>query len=601
LTKEEFQTVVKSIPHNAGVYRYYASNEQLIYVGKAKDLRKRVTSYFNKNQQYHKTIRLVEEIHRIEFTIVNSEQDAFLLENSLIKQYQPKYNIELRDDKTYPYIVIKNEEFPRIFFTRRVIKDGSLYLGPYTSVKEVYELLGFIKQSLPIRTCNLALTEKTIAQQKFSSCLQYHIGNCKAPCIGLQSKTDYHWHVEQIKEILKGKMGDILKHYKQEMLAFANDMQYEKAEIVKKKIEFIQNYKSNSIVVNATMGDIDVCSIVSNEEVAYVNYMVVMQGSIIHTRTFEIEKKLDESDSDILNYTFWEVRDMYKSTNKTIVASCEMELPEEFEIIIPKAGNRKKIIDLSLQNVGYFMSEVKRKKSLMLQTNTLESNMELLMQLQEDMSLQELPDHIECFDNSNFQGAYPVSAMVCFKNAVPDKKEYRHFHIKTVKGIDDFASMKETVYRRYKRVLDEGKPLPKLIIIDGGKGQLSSAIESLQKLEIMGKVAVVGLAKNVEELFFPGDSESLKLPFNSPALNLLKRIRDEVHRFGITFHRQVRSKGIIKNELENIAGIGEATANELLKKFRSVKNIKTKTLDEIAEVVGKAKAKLVVGFFASEK
>jgi len=597
VTKEEFVHIVPSIPLKPGIYKYFNAEDKIIYVGKAKHLRKRVSSYFLKNIDYFKTRRLVSEIARMEFTIVDSEQDALLLENSLIKQYQPKYNLALKDDRSYPYIVIKNEEYPRIFLTRRMIKDGSEYLGPFTSVDKVRSIMQLIKQTIPIRSCNLPLTEKKITQGKFKECLEYHIGNCKAPCVGFQTKEEYRWHVDQVKEVLKGKMGEITKYYKKEMNELAANLEFEKAEIVKKKIEYISNYQSKSIIVNSKIDHVDVCSVVSNEDYACVNYMIIVQGTITQTHSVKIEKKLQETDEEIITHALLQLRERFGSTSKEIVTQYPIDFSENILITVPRLGDKKKLLELSLQNANYFIQEQKRKDSLLTVTNSESGRMDLLKQLQIDLHLKELPSHIECFDNSNFQGAYPVSAMVCYKDAEPFKKEYRHFHIKTVEGIDDFASMKETVFRRYKRVLEEDKPIPQLIIIDGGKGQLSSAMESIRELGLLGKTTVIGLAKNIEEIFYPGDKESLKLPFNGASLNFVKRVRDEVHRFGITFHRKTRSSGIIKNGLEEIEGIGEKTAVQLLTKFRSVTKIQNSSKEEIAAVIGKAKAELVYSHF----
>jgi excinuclease ABC subunit C len=585
------------LPSKPGIYKYFDATDKIIYVGKAKNLRKRVVSYFNKISDYYKTKKLVSEIKRIEFTIVDSEQDALLLENSLIKQYQPKYNLVLKDDRSYPHIVIKNEPFPRIFITRKMIKDGSQYLGPYTNVAQVYSLLNLIKQTIPLRTCSLNLNPKNIEKGKFKECLEYHLGNCKAPCVAFQSKEEYDEQVQLVKDILKGKLGDIIKNYKKEMMEKASNLEFEKAEIIKKKIEYLQTYQSKSIIVNTKIDNVDICSVVSNEKYAAVNFMIIVQGTIIHTHSVTITKTLQESDEEILVPILYQLREKYKSTSKEIIVPFTISTEDELIVTVPKGGDKKKLLELSLQNAEYMMQEHKRKLTLNLSENTTEQNNALLEQLKIDLHLSEIPDHIECFDNSNFQGSYPVAAMVCFKDGVPFKKEYRHFHIKTVEGINDFASMKEIVYRRYKRVLDEGKPLPKLIIIDGGKGQLSSALESIHELGLLGKTTVVGLAKNIEEIFYSGDSESLKLPYQSATLNLIKRIRDEVHRFGITFHRSTRSKGIIKNELEKINGIGEKTANDLLKHFRSVIKVKNATEKELEKIVGLSKARIIKQYF----
>jgi excinuclease ABC subunit C len=591
MTKEEYKIIASTIPHNPGVYKYFNEEDRIIYVGKAKDLRKRVNSYFAKEHEHYKTRKLVEKIVRIEFTIVPTEKDALLLESSLIKQYQPHYNIALKDDKSYPYIVIKNEPFPRIFFTRRVIRDGSTYLGPFTSVVRVKELLEVVKQTIPLRTCSLPLNEKDITNHKFKSCLEYQIGNCKAPCIGVQSTENYNWYVQQVKEILKGRLGEIKKMYLDEIKGFVEKMEYEKAEIVKVKLQFLQEYNTRSVIVSTTIDNLDICSIHSKGDIAFVNYMSVSNGIVIHSKTIQAEKKLDESDAEILSFAISGLMEQYRSNAIEVVSEIEFDLGEDVKITIPKVGDKLKLLQLSQQNVIYFYEEHRRQKALMLEQ--ADNKMEILEQIQTYLRLSKLPTHIECFDNSNFQGSFPVAAMVCFKDGVPYKKEYRHFHIKTVVGINDFASMKEIVFRRYSRLLKEEKPLPQFVIIDGGKGQLSSAMESIKELGLENKMTVVGLAKNIEEIFFPGLSESFKLPYQSDALRLITFIRDEVHRFGITFHRDTRSKGVIKNELEGIKGIGSETATILLKHFKSVKKIRAASLEEIIEIVGLSKGSIV--------
>jgi excinuclease ABC subunit C len=596
VTKEQFSHISSTIPHLPGVYKYFNEHDVIIYVGKAKDLRKRVGSYFSKDHTDYKTRTLVYQIDRLEFTIVNSEQEAFLLESSLIKHYQPRYNILLRDDKSYPHIVIKKEEYPRIFLTRKIIKDGSTYLGPFTSVFMVREMLQVLRDNLPIRTCDLPLTEEGINKGKFRECLQYHIGNCKAPCINKQSKQDYNWYVQQIKEILKGKTSEIKRIYTKEMQDFAEAMQYEKAELVRQKLQFLEEYSAKSVVVSATIDNVDVVSYTSYKEDVIINFLGVLNGSIVHSKTIVARKQLDELDEDVLSFAYLELREQFSSTANEVISPTDIVVQEGVKCVVPKAGDKKKLLELSLQNATYFLDEMRRQKALMLkEKGTYEQ--EVLQEIKDALRLPQLPDHIECFDNSNFQGSFPVAAMVCFKDAQPYKQEYRRFHIKTVEGINDFASMAEIVFRRYDRVLKENKPLPKLIIIDGGKGQLGSAIDSLRKLDLMGKVTVVGLAKNIEEIFFPGDKDSIKLPYHSEGLKLITRVRDEVHRFGITFHRDTRSKGVVKTELHDIAGIGPSTATDLLKKFKSVKTIKDLPLDKLTEVVGAAKAKLVWGYF----
>jgi excinuclease ABC subunit C len=597
MTPEEYKKISAGIPNSPGIYKYFDIDNHLIYVGKAKNLRKRVTSYFIKTFTSYKTYELVQRIARIEFTIVNSEQDAFLLENSLIKQFQPRFNINLKDDKSYPYIVIKNEPFSRVFLTRKKIDDGSEYLGPYTSVGKVRELLNFIKQTIQLRTCSLNLTEKNISKGKFKVCLEYHLGNCKGPCEALQSKEDYEEGLQQLKNFLKGKLSPVIQHFKQEMKDHSEKMEFEKAEIIRKKIEFIESYQSKSVIVNPRLNDIDVFSIVKEDRLAYVNYLMVQNGTIVQTKTLKVETHLDESIEEILSFSIAQFRNTFSSQAKEILLPFNIDYPEEGIIItVPKTGDRKKLVELSEKNVHYFIEDIKQKERLKLNEKNVDK-IKLLEQLQMDLQLPSLPVQIECFDNSNFQGSFPVSAMVCFKNGEPSKKDYRHFNIKTVKGINDFASMKETVFRRYKRLLEEDQPFPQLIIIDGGKGQLNAATEALEELNSTGKTVVIGLAKNEEEIFYPGDKESLKLAYNSASLKFIRRIRDEVHRFGISFHRQKRSKGTFKNELEEIKGIGKNTADLLLKRFKSVNNIKQKNEEELSEVIGKAKAKILFNYF----
>ncbi|MCG2614153.1 excinuclease ABC subunit UvrC [Terrimonas sp. NA20] len=597
MTAAEFQQLAPGIPLQPGIYKYYDSSNSLIYVGKAKSIRKRVSSYFNKNLNSYKTHELVRRIHHIEFTIVNSEQDAFLLENSLIKEFQPIFNINLKDDKTYPFIVIKNEPFPRVFLTRKKIPDGSEYLGPYTSVKKVRELIEFTRQTIPLRNCSLNLTEKNIREKKFKVCLEYHLGNCKGPCEAHQTEEGYRENIEQLKNLLRGNLTPVLKHFRDEMKRFAADMRFERAEITRKKVEFLENYQARSVVVSTRTGDMDVFSLVKDKEVAFVNFLMVRNGAIVQTHTTKVETHLDESPTEILSFSVAQLRDTFNSEATEVVVPFEIEYPQtELTITIPKAGDKKKLLELSEKNADYFIEEIKNKARLQLSRNT--DKIKILEQLQANLQLPSLPLHIECFDNSNFQGSYPVSAMVCFKNGEPSKKDYRHFNVKTVEGINDFASMKEAVYRRYKRLRDEEQAFPQLVIIDGGKGQLGAALDAIRELGLLGQSTFVGLAKNEEEIFFAGDQESLKLPYNSESLKLVRRIRDEVHRFGITFHRQKRSKGTFKNELEDISGIGKATADMLLKEFRSVKNIREKTEEEIAAVIGKAKAGIVQKYFS---
>ncbi len=597
MTTAEFQHIISTIPKQPGIYKYYDAADQLLYVGKAKHLRKRVSSYFTKTFTSYKTHELVQRINRIEYTIVNSEQDAFLLENTLIKQFQPRFNINLKDDKTYPYIVIKNEPYPRVFLTRKKISDGSDYLGPYTSVKKVRELLDFIKQTIQLRNCSLNLTENNIKKGKFKVCLEYHLGNCKGPCENLQTREDYDENLAQLKNLLKGNLAPVIRHFKEEMKGHVSALAFEKAELLKKKIVFLDNYQSRSVVASAKTGNMDVFSILKEKEIAYVNFLMIRNGAIIQTQTNKVETHLDEAEEEILSFSVAQLRTTFNSDAAEIVLPFSIDYPQEGIVLtIPKSGDKKKLLDLSEKNVRHFIEELKSKERLQLNIKD-PGKLILLEQLQQDLQLPVLPTHIECFDNSNFQGSYPVSAMVCFKNGEPSKKDYRHYNVKTVQGINDFASMKEAVYRRYKRVMEEVLPFPQLVIIDGGKGQLSAALEAIQELGAGGKATLIGLAKNEEEVFFAGDSASLKLPYNSNSLKLVRRIRDEVHRFGISFHRLKRSKGTFKNELEDIPGIGIATADLLLKEFKSVKKVSEKTMEELRAVIGKEKARVVFSWF----
>ncbi|WP_431212245.1 excinuclease ABC subunit UvrC [Puia sp. P3] len=598
MTAEQFSQIAHTIPLSPGIYKYFDEKDELVYVGKAKSLRKRVSSYFSKTFTSYKTYELVQRIRRIEFTIVNSEQDAFLLENSLIKQFQPKFNINLKDDKSYPFIVIKNEPFPRVFLTRRKISDGSEYLGPFTSVGRVRELLDLVKSNIQLRTCQLNLSDAQIKKGKYKVCLEYHLGNCKGPCEGLQTNEDYREGLLQLKNILKGNLGPLMQEFKKEMRDHADRLNFEKAEQTRKKLLHLENYEARSVVVSRHLSNADVFSIARDGDLAYVNYLMVETGTIVQTHTTQVETHLEESDEEVLAFTAAQLRETFNSLSKELILPFPIDFPEEGVVqTIPKGGDKKKLLELSEKNVGYFREELRKKKILQLEGKTLDERKQVLYQLMEDLQLAELPVHIECFDNSNFQGSYPVSAMVCFRDGVESKKDYRHYNVKTVEGINDFATMKEVVHRRYRRLLDEQQSLPQLVIIDGGKGQLGAAMESITDLGLTGMMTVVGLAKNEEEIFFPGDTESIKLPYNSDSLHLVRRIRDEVHRFGITFHRQKRSKGTFTNELEKIEGIGKRTADQLLKQFRSVNKIKQLSEEELAAVVGPAKAKLIFEHF----
>jgi excinuclease ABC subunit C len=602
MTKDEFSRIAGSIPHQPGCYKYFDEHKELLYVGKAKDLRKRVSSYFNKNLDSFKTRKLVTLIAAIDFTVTDTEHDAFLLENSLIKHYQPRFNIVLKDDKTYPYIVIKKEPFPRVFFTRKLIRDGSEYLGPFTGLARVRELMELIRQNIPLRTCSLNLTPDNIARGKFKVCLEYHIGNCKGPCAGLQTEAEYRDNLQHVRHVLKGNIGDVVRALREEMAGKAAQMEFEQAQIIKKKVEALQSYQGRSVVVNPKLGNVDVASILGDEQHFYVNYMMVNGGSVVHTNTIRIVKKLDEQGADVLALALDDLRERYQSIAIEVIVPVAIDVADPaVKVTIPKAGDKKNLLALSLKNAELFMQDMRKKDTLLLTEASMERNAQVLEELQEALQLQDIPAHIECFDNSNFQGAYPVAAMVCFRNGLPANKEYRHFHIKTVKGINDFASMSEVVYRRYKRLMDEGQPLPQLVIIDGGKGQLGAALESIERLGLTGRMALVGLAKREESIFFPGDSQPLQPAYDSPAHLLIRRIRDEVHRFGITFHRQVRSKGTFSNQLEEIPGIGEKTVTTLLKEFRSINNIKTLTERELTRVIGASKARVVWDYFNPQK
>lgn len=601
MTQEAFQKIAHTIPLEPGVYKYFDANKELIYVGKAKSLRKRVSSYFSKSFVGYKTHELVKRIHSIEFTIVGSEQDAFLLENALIKEYKPKYNIELKDDKTYPYIVVKREPFPRIFLTRRKINDGSEYIGPFTSAGKVRELIEFVKQYIPLRSCKLNLSKENIAAGKFKVCLEYHLGNCKGPCEGLQSLEDYQNGILQMKNILKGNLGSVIAQFKDEMQQHAMNLEFEKAEMVRKKIEHLENYQASSVVVSKHLTNLDVFSIAKEDNKAYVNYLMVQNGTIVQTHSVPVETKLEETEEEVLVWVIGELRHTFNSIAKEVIVPFPIEYPDTSLIItVPKAGDKRKLLDLSLKNIAYYQAELRKKKILHLEGKTEQEQKKVLYEIQQYLQLSEAPLHIECFDNSNFQGAYPVSAMVCFKNGVPSKNDYRRFNVKTVEGINDFATMKEVVYRRYKRLKEAEEPFPQLVIIDGGKGQLGAAMDAFRSLDLIGTTTVVGLAKNEEEIFFPGDKASIKLPWDSDALKLVRRIRDEVHRFGITFHRNQRSKGTFKNELEQIPGIGKATIEELLRTFKSVKNIKLQSEQSLATIIGASRAAILIHYFQSK-
>lgn len=592
----DYRSALKNIPHKPGVYQYWNEDKELIYIGKAKDLRNRVTSYFNKDTNVNaKTRVLVSKIRDITFTIVDTEVDAWLLENSMIKKHQPRYNVMLKDDKTYPWIIIKNENFPRIFWTRRIVKDGSKYLGPYASVSMMHAILGLIKETYPLRTCNLALSRQNIDAGKFKVCLEYQLGNCKGPCQNYQTEDDYDNSIEEIKDILNGKIGAVLRKMKTEMDNAITGMNYELAHRLKRKFELLENYQSKSTVVNSSITDVDVFSIASEEKIAFVNYLKVMNGTIIQTQTIELKKRLDESDEELLTLAITEFRTRYNSDSKEIIVPFKIDLDGAFaKFTVPKLGEKRKLLDLSQKNVQFFKKErIDQYEKLNPEIRTER----LLTQMMKDLRMNQLPRHIECFDNSNFQGKYPVSAIVVFRDGKPFKKDYRHFNVKTVEGPNDFATMEEAVLRRYRRVLDEDTGLPQLIVIDGGKGQLSSAVKSLKLLGIEKQVTIIGIAKRLEELYYPGDQYPMYLDKKSETLKVIQHLRDEAHRFGITFHRKKRDKGTLATELELIEGIGKTTAEKLLKYFKSVKKIREANAEVLQEVVTGKQAKSIIEYF----
>jgi len=599
--KFDYRAALKNIPHKPGIYQFWDKEKELIYIGKAKDLRNRVTSYFmNKDAHVNaKTRVLVSKINDITFTIVDTEVDAWLLENSLIKKHQPRYNVLLKDDKTYPWITIKNENYPRIFWTRRIIRDGSKYLGPYASVSMMHNILGLIKETYPLRTCNLALTRQNIEKGKFKVCLEYQLGNCKGPCQDYQTEQDYDHNIGEITDILNGKIGAVLRGLRSDMEEAISSMNYEQAHKLKRKFELLENYQSKSTVVNSSITDIDVFSIASEEKYAFVNFLKIMNGTIIQTQTIELKKRLDESDEELLTLAISEFRSRYSSHSKEIIVPFKIDVDDSSTIkfTVPKLGEKRKLLDLSQKNVMFFKKE---KIDQYERLNPEIRTERLLTQMMKDLRMNQLPRHIECFDNSNFQGKYPVSAIVVFKDAKPSKKDYRHFNVKTVEGPDDFATMEEAVHRRYRRMLDEGTELPQLIIIDGGKGQLSSALKSLKLLGIDKQVTVIGIAKRLEELYYPGDQYPLYLDKRSETLKVIQQLRDEAHRFGITFHRKKRDAGTLVTELDLIDGIGKTTSGKLLKYFKSVKKVREATEEELKEIVNTKQAKAILEYFAAK-
>ncbi len=585
---------IQSLPDSPGVYQYYDKEDKILYVGKAKNLKKRVSSYFNKIHDTAKTNVLVKKIVSIKHIVVPTESDALLLENNLIKKLQPRYNVLLRDDKTYPWLCIKKEPFSRVFSTRRMIKDGSEYFGPYTNFKTVWTILELIKELYPLRTCNYDLNENNIKNHKFKVCLEYHIGNCKGPCEGFETLENYQNQVDAIREILKGNFKESLKAFKKKMNELAANMHFEEAQKIKEKIEVLENYQSRSTIINPKINNIDVFSIVSDEGAAYVNFLQIAHGSIIRSYTMEIKKKLDETDEELLELAIVELRERFHLLSKEIVVPFPVVVGENIKVTVPQLGDKKQILDLSIRNAKF--QRIEQLKQLQIVDPDRHTN-RIMAQMQKDLRLQVEPRHIECFDNSNIQGTNPVAACVVFKDGKPSKKDYRHFNIKTVVGPDDFASMEEVVFRRYKRMLDEAQPLPQLIIIDGGKGQLSSALKSIDALGLRGKIAIVGIAKRLEELYYPGDSAPLYLDKKSETLKAIQYLRNEAHRFGITFHRDKRSQNALNSSIESIPGIGEKTMTTLIQHFKSVKRLKLATENEISAVVGVSKAKKITDFY----
>ena len=594
----ELEIQIKTLPNQPGVYQYYDKNGTILYIGKAKNLKKRVASYFNKNHEYGKTKVLVKKIATIKHIVVNTETDALLLENNLIKKYQPKYNVMLKDDKTYPWICIKKERFPRVFLTRNVIKDGSEYFGPYTSVRTVKALLDLIKELYQLRSCNYDLSRKNVSELKYKVCLDFHIGNCKGPCEGLQTEESYATDIVAIKDIIKGNFKESIKSFHHLMMSFADKMEFEEAQKIKEKIDLLANYQSKSTVVNPAITNVDVFSIISDESYSYVNFFKISNGAIIQSHTIEIKKKLNETDKELLELAIVEIRQRFNSQSKEIYVPFKVDLGENIKVTVPVLGDKKRIVDLSVRNAKYYRQEQFKQIKIVDPDRHINRLME---QMKKDLRLSAEPRHIECFDNSNIQGTNPVAACVVFKNGKPSKKEYRNFNIKTVEGPDDFASMEEVVFRRYKRLLEEGQSLPQLIVIDGGKGQLSSSLKSLDILGLRNKIAIIGIAKRLEEIYYPDDPVPLYLDKKSETLKIIQQLRNEAHRFGITHHRNKRSKKALENELEQISGIGKQTVVSLLRHFKSTKRVGLASFEELESIVGKVRASKIYNHYKNIK
>ena len=589
---------IKTLPNEPGVYQYFDKEGVIIYIGKAKNLQKRVASYFNKNHENGKTRVLVKKIVLIKHIVVHTETDALLLENNLIKKYKPRYNVLLKDDKSYPWICIKKERFPRVFMTRRVVKDGSEYYGPYTSVRTVRVLLDLIKELYPLRTCNYDLSHQNINEGKYKVCLEYHLKNCKGACEALETEANYASSTKEIRNIIKGNFKESIEKFEKMMYSFAQNMQFEEAQKIKDKLHLLSNYQSKSTIVNPSINNVDVFSIISDETHGYANFLKISNGSIIQSHTIEIKKKLDETDTELLELFIVEIRQRFDSQSPEIYVPFKVNLGESVKVTVPKLGDKKRIVELSERNAKYYRQEQFKQIKIVDPDRHVKR---IMAQMKKDLRLSEEPRHIECFDNSNIQGTNPVAACVVFKDGKPSKKEYRHYNIKTVDGPDDFASMEEVVYRRYKRLLSEDEPLPQLIIVDGGKGQLSSALKSLDILGLRGKIAIIGIAKRLEEIYDPGDPIPLYLDKKSETLKITQYLRNEAHRFGITFHRNKRSKSAIQSELEQIPAIGKQTITTLLRRFKSAKRVKEASLDNLKEVVGSARASKVYQYFHPEK
>ncbi|MAZ94159.1 MAG: excinuclease ABC subunit C [Lentimicrobiaceae bacterium] len=587
--------IIKTLPEKSGVYQYFNGDGIIIYVGKAKNIKKRVSSYFTNSHQSGKVKVLVKMIADINCIVTDTELDALLLENNLIKKYQPKYNIQLKDDKSFPWLCIKNEPFPRIISTRHVIKDGSEYFGPYASVRMMKTLMEIVKQLYQIRTCSLNLSQANIKKGKYKVCLEYHLGNCLGPCVDKQAEEDYNNTISQIKRIIKGNISSVIEELKTLMTALADNMEFEKAQLIKEKIELLEKYKSKSTIVNPKIHNVDVISMVKNKNHSYLNFLKVINGSIIQAHTVEVKTKLEETDQEILSYALMDFRNRFDSQAKEVITPFDPDINiPDVTITIPKRGDKKHLLELSERNAKHTMIEKQKQKDL-IDPNRHKNR--ILAQMKKDLRMNVIPSHIECFDNSNFQGDYPVAAMVQFLDTLPNKKGYRHYNIKTVEGPNDFASMEEVVKRRYSRLLHENKSLPQLIIVDGGKGQLSSAVKALKAIGLYGKIAIIGIAKRLEELYFPEDSVPLYIDKTSETLKVIQRMRDEAHRFGITHHRKKFEKGTIKSELTSIEGVGFSTAQKLLWKFKSVKKIRVTSLVDLSNVIGKSKAKIIFSYF----